>query len=230
MARVVSALLLAVWALCGDAQARTRLWEDRRPPVEPLPAPQLRDMTTWPAEPPVPAPIDESRFHQAFAYLCNVSGDGASAGWGGDGLAGAGDNGVDRCLRAALVLLQSNCKPGLESAAGTGLLGISRSMYLAPGAPAPPVPPEELTVAALKNPRRNLLVGARLLKMWEDTHQELDRLFGGVPHRSAVSHFVWGDEVHSSGHEDLILTARRRMIRHYDGTVEVPHDSPLGVP
>src|SRR5258708_27936286 len=143
MARVVSALLLAVWALCGDAQARTRLWEDRRPPVEPLPAHQLRDMSTWPAEPPVPAPIDEIRFHEAFAYLCNVSEDSAIAGLGGDVLARAVDNGVDPFLLAALVLLQSNCKPDLESAAGTRLLPISPSMDLGPAAPAPPLPPDD---------------------------------------------------------------------------------------
>ena len=229
MARVVSALLLAVWVLSGDAQARNRLWEDRRPPVEPLPAHQLRDMTTWPAEPPVPAPIDGVRFHEAFAYLCNVPADGPVAGLGGDVLASATDIGVDPFLLAALALLQSNCKPDLDSAAGTGLLRISRSMYLQPGAPPPPVSRDDLAVAALRDPRRNILVGARLLKMWEDTHGELDKLFGGVPHRSAVSHFVWGDEVHSSGHEDLILTARRRMIRQYQGTPEVPRDSPLGI-
>ena len=37
-----------------------------------------------------------------------------------------------------------------------------------------------------------------------------------MPHRSAVAHFVWGDDVRSSGQEDLILTARRRMILNYN--------------
>jgi Peptidase family M23 len=231
MARVVSALLVVVWVLCGDqAQARNRLWEARRPPVEPLPAHQLRDMATWPAEPAAPAPIDEIRFHEAFAYLCNVPADGPIAGLGGDVLARAVDNKVDPFLLAAMVLMQSNCKPDLESRSGIGLLRISPAMYLAPGAPVPPVARDELSPTALRDPRRNILVGARLLKMWEEIHPELDRLFGGVAHRSAVSHFIWGDEVHSSGQEDLILTARRRMVRHYEGTPDVPRDSPLGIP
>ncbi|HVR60848.1 MAG TPA: M23 family metallopeptidase [Polyangia bacterium] len=230
MARVVSALLFAVWVLCGDVQARNRLWEARRPPVEPAPAHQLRDPGTWPPEPPVPSPIDGIRFHDAFAYLCNVPADGAIAGLSGDVLARATDVGVDPFLLSALALVQSNCKPDRDSKAGTGLLRISRSMYLSPGTPPPPVGRDDLTPAALRDPRRSILAGARLLKMWEQIHPELDRLFGGVPHRSAVSHFLWGDEVHGSGQEDLVLTARRRMIRHYEGAPDVPRDSPLGIP
>ncbi|HXI59628.1 MAG TPA: M23 family metallopeptidase [Polyangia bacterium] len=231
MARVVSALPVAVLLLlCGAAQARNRLWEDRRPPVEPVPAHQLRDMATWPAEPPSPAPVDESRFRESFAYLCGVAADSATAAFAGDILTNAAEVAVDPFLLASLVLYQSNCKPALESKAGTGLLRISRSMYLSPGAPVPPVAPGDLSVARLLDPHNNLRVGARLLKMWQDVHPELDRLFGGVPHRSAVSHFVWGDEVHSSGHEDLILTARRRLLRHYEDRVDVPRESTLGVP
>src|SRR5579872_1695690 len=121
MARVVSALLLAVVVLCGDAQARNRLWEPRRPPVEPAPAHQLRDVATWPPEPLTPTAIDEIKFHESFAYLCNVADDSPIAGLGGDVLARATDVGVDPFLLASLVLIQSGCKPDLESKAGTGL-------------------------------------------------------------------------------------------------------------
>jgi hypothetical protein len=230
MARAVSALLLAVLVLCGDVQARNKLWDARHPATEPLPAHQLRDVATWPAEPPVPINIDDARFREAFAYLCNVAADTPIAALAADVKASAAESSVDPFLLSALVLFESSCKPTVDSRHGVGLLRIDRSLYLSPGAPPPPVSRDDLTTAALLDPSRNLHVGARLLKMWEDIHVELDRLFGCVPHRSAVAHFVWGDEVRSSGQEDLILTARRRMIRHYDGTVETPRESSLGVP
>ena len=230
MVRVFSAILLAVLMLCGAAQARNRLWDARHPVVEPLPAHQLRDPATWPGEPPAPATIDDARFRESFAYLCHVTPDSPTAAFSADILASATESAVDPFLLSALVVFQSNCKPTLESPAGTGLLRVSRALYLSPGAPSPPVLKDDLTVSRLLDPRHNLRVGARLLKMWAEIHPELDRLFGGVPHRSAVAHFVWGDEVHSSGQEDLVLTARRRMVRHYEGTLDIPRDSLLGLP
>ncbi|HEY2901137.1 MAG TPA: M23 family metallopeptidase [Polyangia bacterium] len=229
MARVVSALLLAVLVFCGDVQARNKLWDARHPATEPIPAHQLRDLATWPAEPAVPANINDARFRESFAYLCNVAPDAPITALATDVLASAAESSVDPFLLSALVLFESSCKPTVDSPSGVGLLRINRALYLSPGAPPPPVSRDDLSTAALLDPSRNLHVGARLLKMWDEVHVELDRLFGGVPHRSAVAHFVWGDEVRSTGQEDLILTARRRMIRHYDGTVETPRESPLGV-
>ena len=81
----------------------------------------------------------------------------------------------------------------------------------------------------LLDPKTNLSVGARLLKMWEDAHPTLDQDFGGVPHRTGVAHFLWGDDVRSSGQEDLVFTARRRLVAHYDATPETPRPNPLGV-
>jgi hypothetical protein len=206
------------------------LWEPRHPPVEPVPAHQLRDTATWPVEPAAPAPVDPDRFRDAFAYLCKVEPSSPTAGLADAVLTNATQAAVDPFLLSALVLIQSNCNPNLKSPAGTGLLRISRAMYVAPGAPRPPVAAEELTVEGLLDPQQNLHVGARLLSMWSELHGELDRLFGGVPHRSPVAHFVWGDEVRSSGQEDLILTARRRMVRQYGGIMDVPRESPLGLP
>jgi murein DD-endopeptidase MepM/ murein hydrolase activator NlpD len=40
---------------------------------------------------------------------------------------------------------------------------------------------------------------------------------------------VWGDEVKSSGHEDLVLTARRRMLVAYAGAPEAPRRTRFGV-
>jgi murein DD-endopeptidase MepM/ murein hydrolase activator NlpD len=66
--------------------------------------------------------------------------------------------------------------------------------------------------------------------MWQDAHDEIDRSFFGVPHRSPVSHFVWGDDVRSTGQEDLILTARRRMIANYNETPDQVRTTSLGIP
>ena len=52
--------------------------------------------------------------------------------------------------------------------------------------------------------------GAR--RTWRRT-----RAFGGVPHRDAVSHFVWGRRGAQQRPEDLVLTARRRMLAAYAG-------------
>jgi murein DD-endopeptidase MepM/ murein hydrolase activator NlpD len=37
-----------------------------------------------------------------------------------------------------------------------------------------------------------------------------------VPHRHAVSHFIWGDRVRGAGPEDRVLRARRRLIGYYN--------------
>ena len=146
-----------------------------------------------------------------------------------DLLAAAAASEVDPFLLAALALFQSACNPALTSPSGTGLLRIDRDMYLIPGAPKPPVEKAELSERNLLDPKQNLSVGARLLKMWQDAHAELDEQFPSVPHRSAVAHFVWGDDVRSSGQEDLILTARRRMILSYNGTPDDTRETSLGI-
>jgi peptidase M23-like protein len=95
-------------------------------------------------------------------------------------------------------------------------------MYRTRGAPPTSIGPSEWSRRSLTSARSNLTVGARLLKMWEDQHAAIDTAFGGMAHRSAVSHFYWGDVVAGAGHEDLVLTMRRRMIFNYEGRKETP--------
>jgi hypothetical protein len=103
-------------------------------------------------------------------------------------------------------------------------------MYLTRNAPNLAVHPDEWRPANLLSARANASLGARLLRMWQEQHDALDIAFGGVPHRSAVSHFYWGDEVGSSGSEDLVLTARRRCSSVYLGKVDEPRPNrQLGV-
>jgi hypothetical protein len=212
------------------AGAATRPWPAREPPVEPKPAHQLRDIATWPAEPVAPPTVDDVRFRAAFARLCSVNEDGPIAALSHDLLAAARDAGVDPFTLGALAFYGSGCKPKMKSPSGYGLLGIHPAMYRVPGTPEVPVEKTDLTMRRLMDPLVSIKVGAVLLKMWRDVHAAIDGDFGSVPHRSEVAHFVWGDDVRSTGQEDLILTARRRMLVAYTGAPETPRPTKYGIP
>jgi murein DD-endopeptidase MepM/ murein hydrolase activator NlpD len=217
---------LVLWTTSAVA---AKPWPAREPSVEPKPAHQLRSVSTWPAEPNAPEVIDPERFQVAYARLCSADPDGTIASIAPDVLAAAKAQAVDPFLLSALAFVRSGCDAKHKSHVGVGLLAIDASMYRVPGAPLVPVEREALSPRRLLNAAENLSVGARLLKMWQETHLESDAAFGGVAHRDAVSHFVWGDEVRSSGHEDLVLTARRRMLLAYVGTVDAPRPSKYGI-
>jgi murein DD-endopeptidase MepM/ murein hydrolase activator NlpD len=222
-----TSLLSLGWATAAHSQ---RPWVARKPTVEPKPAHQLRNVATWPAEPATPAEIDEQKFHVAFARLCAVDPDGAVAELAGPSLAAARAEGVDPFELAALAFAATGCNARFDKRPGTGLLAIDVEMYRAPDAPAlDPALRALLTKRKLRDPAASLAAGAKLLKMWRDTHAASDAAFGGVPHRDAVSHFFWGDEVKSSGHEDLVLTARRRMLVAYAGAPEPARPTRVGV-
>jgi hypothetical protein len=215
------------WASSAHA---ARPWHAREPSVEPKPAHQLRSVATWPAEPTTPAEIDDTRFHSAFARLCSVDVGGAVAALSGDVLAAARASAIDPFELAALAFTASDCDPKYKKRSLVGLLAIDAAMYRAPDGPV--LDPELRALLAprrLLDPVTNLAVGAKLLAMWNGTHLASDEAFGGVAHRDAVSHFVWGDEVRSSGHEDLVLTARRRMLAAYAGTTDVARPTRVGI-
>ena len=166
------------------------------------------------------------RFGQAVAYLCRLPIDQTPA---YEILAAAREAQVDPFLLAALMSERSRCKEKAKGRGGYGLLMIQPAMYLSKSAPNLSVHADEWRTANLLSARSNASLGARLLRMWQEQHDALDLAFGGVPHRSAVSHFYWGDEVGSSGSEDLVLTARRRLLQRYQGKVDEPRSTTLGV-
>jgi murein DD-endopeptidase MepM/ murein hydrolase activator NlpD len=223
------ALAAVVFSLFGPTVAHARPWDARQPHHEPPPAHQLRSTTTWPTEPETPAVVDPVRFRDSLVHLCGRRGDTVGAAISDDLLSAARVSGVDPFLLAALVFYQSACNPALTSPTGDGLLRIDRNMYSSAGAPRAPVEKPEWAQRNLLDPKQSLVIGARLLRMWQDTHAEIDDAFSSVAHRSAVSHFVWGDDVRGSGQEDMILTARRRMLGTYNVLPEQTRDTSLGV-
>jgi hypothetical protein len=195
--------------------------------VRPVGAHELMSPDRWPAEPASPSPLDPARFTEALAYICGRPVEQVP---GTLIVAAARDAGVDPFLLAAMVRDRSHCDPRRKARDGYGLLTIQPDMYLAPGAPPLPLDPRALAGQALMSPEHNLRVGARLLRMWQDKHATLDEAFGGVPHRSGVAHFLWGDRVANSGGEDAIFTGRRRLIDRYLGRSESPAELTDGVP
>jgi hypothetical protein len=203
-----------------------RPWKPRRPVVPPPPSHQLLDITRWPDEPKSPPAADPEQFRASVAYLCRKPLDKVPS---DEILISAREASVDPFLLTALVYERSRCDPRKNTRAGLGLLGLSRPLYQSAGAPGIKIHASEWSPANLLSARANLSLGARLLRMWEEQHDAVDLAFGGVSHRSAVSHFFWGDIVASSGTEDLVLTARRRLIAHYEGRTVTPQPSELGV-
>lgn len=190
----------------------------------------MADLKRWPAEPATPTGVDPARFQAAIVHLCGTVPIGNDTANGqadrpvealtlGDLiLAAATESDVDPFLLAGLMYEQSGCKPALKSPLGRGLLRIHPDLYRSEGAPKPPGDPDAWRPDALLDPAQNLLLGAKLLRMWQDSHAELDAAFGGVPHRGPAAHFIWGDVVRGSGGEDQALTARRRLICFYQAT------------
>ena len=228
--QAVCASSVLVGALClAGGVANARPWPPRAPSVEPKPARQLRDPATWPAEHSVPAPLDADRFQAAYAHLCKVAPDAPRATLAAQILTVAAAANSDPFTLAALAYFGSKCDPAFHKDGLYGLLAIEPAMYRVAGAPEPPVDRSDLTSRRLLDPTNNLTVGAALLEMWNAKHKELDEAFGGGAHRGGVSHFIWGDEVKSSGQEDLILTARRRMVASYLETPDATRQAPSGI-
>lgn len=240
MPKVAVTVALAATFLGMRPAAAVHPWPARHPSVQPQAAHQLRDVGRWPAEPAVPVPLDPARFRASVDHVCARSQAGAekaaqvppAESLGELVRIAAAAESIDPFLLAGLMLVQSACRPGTESAAGYGLLRISPAFYRGEGGSTPPPPGERAmwTKAALMDPASNLALGAKLLRMWQDTHVENDVLFKGVPHRGPIAHFIWGDVVRGSGMEDQALTARRRMINFYQGAPEVSVTTTIGVP
>lgn len=190
---------------------------------------ELRDPSGWPAEPaPVTGALDAARFDAAMISLCGeVAPGGALPDVARLVREAASEGHVDAFLLGALVYRQSRCHPGLVTNTGLGLLQIQPRMF-ARGARLP-FPREALERDRLLDPAANLRVGIALLTMWEAEHAALDVPSGSTPHRTAISHFVWGDRVWGATAEDRALVARRRLLEMYANQAVTFRPSPLGL-
>lgn len=222
-----AALLISLVLLGRPDVADARLpWPPRKPPVKPGPVHQLRAIQTWPAEPDAPATIDPQRFRDALADLCGDGRPGLPA----DVVLAASDEAqVDPFLLAAVAYERSGCGQSAQSRHGYGPLRLHPSLYRRRGAPPPPGDARDWRPGRLRNVEANLRLGARLLAMWHKDHAEIDVAVRSVPHRSAVAHLYWGDRVLGTGHEDLVLTARRRLLARYLGSTPAQRTTALGV-
>jgi murein DD-endopeptidase MepM/ murein hydrolase activator NlpD len=217
----------AVLAHVQAAQAAHSLpWLPRHPAIVPASAHQLTNIARWPEEPATPTTIDSEKFRASLVHVCGQPLDRTPA---DEVLASAREADVDPFLLGALMVVQSRCVATFQRKQSFGLLALEPALYLAKGAPPVPVARAEWSKENLLAARSNLSVGARLLRMWLTDHEAIDEAFFSAPHRSGISHMFWGDRVISSGHEDLVFSARRRLLLGYQGHVDAPAPSALGI-
>lgn len=219
---------LCVVLLAGATAQAAPPWAPRKPGHEPRPAHQLKDVERWPSEPATPDEIDADRFVASVAYVCRRPAEAVSV-MAKALLDASEESEIDPFVLAALTYERSQCDPRWRKHGGLGLLAIEPRLYRVQGAPKPPCETAELAARRLMDPIQNLRLGARLLRMWEEAHEDLDVQFGGARHRSGLAHFYWGDRVGSSGAEDLVFTTRRRLLSFYNSETNVARATPAGL-
>jgi murein DD-endopeptidase MepM/ murein hydrolase activator NlpD len=196
-------------------------------------------MEQWPAEPPSPKKVDPRTFGLALRQLC------ASwmppkrpfryARWM---IESGREFGVDPFLLAALIYRQSRCLPRERDSYGMGLAMINPRMHGAyirrrryrywvyeGGAwkrHELPLPRYAFVPGNLMRAQAAIYFAAALLHVNQQQCPRNDGAFGSVPHRSPVSHFIWGDRVKGAGAEDRVLRARRRLLEYYSGARPAP--------
>lgn len=199
----------------------------------------LVDLRRWPDEPAAPTGVDEVKLAGALEklatrplprpYLRRL------AGWF---VRYGSELEVDPFLLAALAQDQSQLRPRRQTPYGVGLLAIQPSMHgarirdghyrygvLVDGVWQPrqlAVPRFPFTREALLQPEASIYFGAAILRVAREQCPAIDHYFRSVPHRSPVSHVIWGDPVRGAGIEDRVLRERRRLIGYYLGVPPFP--------
>lgn len=227
--RLVWPVLLA-WLLLG---AEGPTWRARRRPElhhNRLAAERIKP-ADWPAEPGSPANPEPGRLAEALRAVCGWMPPGRAESYAEWTLRWAAEFDVDPFLLAALIYRESRCRADQQELGGLGLTLLPPTMYQAgfkrgayhyqvrvAGRLEPRVrelPRFSFTASRLLQAESNLYLAAGLLAMWRDQHETVDASFEQVSHRHYVSHWVWGDRVHSARAEDRILGDRRRLLGYY---------------
>lgn len=194
----------------------------------------LMDLSRWPAEPQSPAQVDEAKLARAIRTICGWMPPKRPRRYAQWILESSREFGVDPFIVAALVYRQSLCVPNRTSDYGAGLTGINVRMHrdfvrrkryrywvLAGGRwvrKLKPMPRYLLYPPTARRSRSSIYFAAALMSIYDEQHKAgVCKAFGSVPHRHAVSHFIWGDRVRGAGAEDRVLRARRRLLLYYAG-------------
>ena len=219
--------LMGVWGLAHRglvpvAEARRLGLRPRRRGAE--------DIAQWPREPKSPIAPRIKPFSKALGQLCPPGSPVASI--ASAVLSSSREFGTDPFLLAALVFQASRCEPQVADSYGVGLTRINPPMYASGlfdgeyhfGQPNGHggFGPGKLVLSrhpfssqTLSSIAPNLYFAAAFLAAFEKQCPAVDRVFESVPHRSHVSHFVWGDRVRATLPEEQILIARRRLLEYY---------------
>jgi hypothetical protein len=186
----------------------------------------------WPKEPKSPESIARDRFKAALATLCDPMPDARLETYTDTLLAAGRTTLEDPFLLAALMYQQSGCRPKTpEHETRRGLTRVSLEMHAphirggqyryflgSDGAWQPhalPLNGIRFNEWDMEKPVKNLTFAALALSIFKKQCRDLDRAFGGVPHRHHVSHWFFGDKVRHTEPEDAVLTARRRLLGYY---------------
>lgn len=234
-ARLRFALTAAIAALslvCVAAKGAP--WRARKRPDCPLPN-KLADarvaIAEWEPEPKEPKTVDPERFARALAKLCAFPSAKRADVIAESAIAAGKQFDVDPFLLGALAFTGTYCRARYQDALGVGLTSVPVSMYqdgwrhgryrylveeqgkwverVLDISRFPFIP------ASLLHTESNMYFTAGLLSAWRAQHDSVDGWFEQVPHRSFVSHWIWGDKVKSARDEDRVLTHRRRLLEYY---------------
>ncbi len=245
--RLASTLVAMTCLVAGVAAANAPPFRQRvRRGVHPnIAATSLVSPGDWPPEPVSPTEIDAARFAGAMQSLCGWMPPGRSLRYADAILHDAARFHVDPFLLGGLVHRMSHCRSDAEVLHGVGLTLIPPAMYapyLRHGVYRYWVREADHWTERdrhldrfpfygprLRRPRENLYFAAAFLSVWKEQAPSLDAAFPQVPHRSYVSHFVWGDRVESDRAEDHILTDRRRLLFYYGTVAALPPIHRLGL-
>ncbi len=238
----VSATLALLWVFDAAAAGPDATWRRRQRPKEAKLGDtgwSVADLTVWPEEPPSPPAdaLDVGRLDAALRAMCPRLGAERGSEYAALIIRYSRQFDVDAMLLAALVYQQGRCRRR-GTHYGVGLtrihVGMHRShwnqadrtySYWLPAADGTAWERKSLALPdfpfnrwSARKPDAGLYFSAAVMAIYGAQCPHIDDAHGAsAPHRSPVSHFIWGDRVRSSHEESEVLIARRRVIRHYTG-------------
>ena len=206
----------------------------------------LIDPKAMPAEPIGPAEVSAEQLAKGLAILCYRLSDKQAKRYAGWITQYSREFGVDPLIIAALIRRQSACSNETPKArSGFGLARLSHDVherYLRDGSyhfyvlqNRAWVERERLvdrfrfSAKTLAKPEANIYFAAAILSVYAEQDHDLDRAFSQVPHRHAVSHLLWGDQVRGTEGEERILRDRRRLIEYITGQRPAPKNRYRGM-